>query len=45
VAKGKKLHDKRESEKKRDWGREKGRLPAGAGIEITPSLRAKRGNP
>ena len=26
VAKGKKLHDKRESEKKRDWGREKGRL-------------------
>jgi len=32
VAKGKKLHDKRESEKKRDWGREKGRLPAGRGI-------------
>jgi SsrA-binding protein len=26
VAKGKKLHDKRESEKKRDWNREKGRL-------------------
>lgn len=26
VAKGKKLHDKRESVKKRDWGREKGRL-------------------
>jgi len=26
VAKGKKLHDKRESEKQRDWGREKGRL-------------------
>jgi SsrA-binding protein len=26
VAKGKKLHDKRETEKKRDWGREKGRL-------------------
>jgi SsrA-binding protein len=26
VAKGKKLHDKRESEKKRDWAREKGRL-------------------
>ena len=26
LAKGKKLHDKRESEKKRDWGREKGRL-------------------
>ena len=26
IAKGKKLHDKRESEKKRDWGREKGRL-------------------
>ena len=25
VAKGKKLHDKRESEKKRDWSREKGR--------------------
>ena len=25
VAKGKKLHDKRETEKKRDWGREKGR--------------------
>src|SRR5256885_14325587 len=26
VAKGKKLHDKRESDKKRDWSREKGRL-------------------
>ena len=26
VAKGKKLHDKRETEKKRDWDREKGRL-------------------
>ncbi len=26
VAKGKKLHDKRETEKKRSWGREKGRL-------------------
>jgi len=26
LAKGKKLHDKRESEKKRDWNREKGRL-------------------
>jgi len=26
LAKGKKLHDKRESEKKRDWDREKGRL-------------------
>ena len=26
LGKGKKLHDKRESEKKRDWGREKGRL-------------------
>ena len=26
LARGKKLHDKRESEKKRDWGREKGRL-------------------
>jgi SsrA-binding protein len=26
LAKGKKLHDKREVEKKRDWGREKGRL-------------------
>ena len=26
LAKGKKLHDQRESEKKRDWGREKGRL-------------------
>ncbi len=26
VAKGKKLHDKSESEKKRDWSREKGRL-------------------
>ena len=26
VAKGKKLHDKRESEKERDWSREKGRL-------------------
>ena len=26
VAHGKKQHDKRETEKKRDWGREKGRL-------------------
>ena len=26
VARGKKLHDKRESEKQRDWNREKGRL-------------------
>ena len=26
LAKGKKLHDKRDSEKKRDWSREKGRL-------------------
>ena len=29
LAKGKKLHDKRETEKKRDWGREKGRLLRG----------------
>jgi SsrA-binding protein len=26
VAKGKKIHDKRETEKKRDWARDKGRL-------------------
>ena len=26
IAKGKKLHDKRDTEKKRDWDREKGRL-------------------
>jgi SsrA-binding protein len=26
IARGKKLHDKRESEKQRDWAREKGRL-------------------
>ena len=26
IAKGKKLHDKRETEKERDWSREKGRL-------------------
>ncbi|MBN8967267.1 MAG: SsrA-binding protein SmpB [Rhizobiales bacterium] len=26
LAKGKKMHDKRETEKKRDWAREKGRL-------------------
>ncbi|RVB61612.1 SsrA-binding protein, partial [Mesorhizobium sp. M7A.F.Ca.CA.002.04.1.1] len=26
VGRGKKLHDKRESEKQRDWSREKGRL-------------------
>jgi SsrA-binding protein len=26
IARGKKLHDKRESEKERDWSREKGRL-------------------
>jgi SsrA-binding protein len=31
VAKGKKLHDKRESEKKRDWSREKGRLKRARG--------------
>jgi SsrA-binding protein len=26
LAKGKKLHDKRETEKRRDWERQKGRL-------------------
>ena len=26
LAKGKKLHDKRDTEKKRDWSREKGRI-------------------
>jgi SsrA-binding protein len=26
LARGKKLHDKRETEKKRDWSRERGRL-------------------
>ena len=26
LGRGKKLHDKRETEKKRDWAREKGRL-------------------
>ena len=26
IARGKKLHDKRQSEKTRDWAREKGRL-------------------
>ena len=26
IARGKKLHDKRETEKQRDWNREKGRL-------------------
>ena len=26
LAKGKKLHDKRETEKRRDWDRQKGRL-------------------
>jgi SsrA-binding protein len=31
LAKGKKLHDKRESEKARDWSREKGRLLRGRG--------------
>jgi SsrA-binding protein len=31
LAKGKKLHDKRETEKKRDWDREKGRLMRGKG--------------
>jgi len=35
VAKGKKLHDKRESEKKRDWGREKGAC-CGRGITYLP---------
>ena len=38
VAKGKKLHDKRESEKKRDWGREEGPPAAGAGIEMSSCL-------
>ncbi len=31
VARGKKLHDKRETEKQRDWNREKGRLLKNAG--------------
>ncbi|MBA5775829.1 SsrA-binding protein SmpB [Stappia sp. F7233] len=31
LARGKKLHDKRETEKKRDWDREKGRLLKTAG--------------
>ncbi len=26
IARGKQLHDKRQTEKKRDWNREKGRL-------------------
>jgi len=29
VAKGKKLHDKRETEKERDWNRQKSRLMKG----------------
>ena len=33
VAKGKKLHDKRETDKKRDWAREKGRILKGDGQE------------
>ncbi|PBB98236.1 SsrA-binding protein SmpB [Mesorhizobium sp. WSM3862] len=31
IARGKKLHDKRETEKQRDWSREKGRLLKGRG--------------
>ena len=34
LAKGKKLHDKRETEKKRDWAREKGRLLRAKGINV-----------
>ena len=29
LAKGKQLHDKRETEKKRDWGRDKARVMRG----------------
>jgi hypothetical protein len=32
LARGKQLHDKRETEKARDWNREKGRLLRGEGI-------------
>jgi SsrA-binding protein len=31
IARGKKLHDKRETEKTRDWERQKGRLLRGKG--------------
>ena len=39
VAKGKKLHDKRDSEKKRDWSREKGRLLRARDRPVTLILR------
>jgi len=31
IAKGKKLHDKRETEKERDWNRQKSRILKGSG--------------
>ena len=46
VAKGKKLHDKRETAKKRDWSREKGRLLRARGEmpeERRQRVRGKRG--
>ena len=39
LAKGKKLHDKRETEKKRDWARERGRLMRAEGIGMTMAER------
>ena len=38
LAKGKKLHDKRETEKKRDWDREKGRLLRAEGLNAFCSV-------
>ena len=40
LARGKKLHDKRETEKARDWNREKGRL-LGRRVEAPPTKPAR----
>ena len=48
LAKGKKLHDKRETEKKRDWAREKGRLMrerAEAAASVVGRIRRSRNPP
>ncbi len=42
IAKGKKLHDKRETEKKRDWARDKARLHARKGMSTTTTSSRRR---
>ena len=41
LAVGKKLHDKRATQKDRDWGREKARLDAGEGVTLASAWRAR----